>query len=133
MEERGKTRRCAMNMETPMLLLMKGHPGSGKSTLARLLAKRLRWALVDKDDARDCLGALKAAVGREELNTLSYTIMWRVADTQLACGNSVIVDCPLARRQLYEAGLRIAQQVGSSAGGAFRFFSLIGCCDLSAA
>ena len=47
------------------------------------------------------------------LNTCSYDAMWRVADRQLSGGNSVVVDCPLARRQLYDDGCRLAAQVGA--------------------
>ncbi|GBF91825.1 hypothetical protein Rsub_04930 [Raphidocelis subcapitata] len=45
----------------PVLLLVKGLPGSGKTSLARALARRLRWPLIDKDDARDCLQPIAAA------------------------------------------------------------------------
>ena len=47
------------------------------------------------------------------LNTCSYDAMWRVAGRQLSGGNSVVVDCPLARQQLYDDGCRVAAQVGA--------------------
>ncbi len=47
------------------------------------------------------------------LNTCSYDAMWRVAGRQLSGGNSVVVDCPLARRQLYDDGCRTAARVGA--------------------
>jgi predicted kinase len=43
------------------LLLIKGLPGTGKSALALALARRLKWPLIDKDDARDALEAAVAA------------------------------------------------------------------------
>lgn len=137
-----------------MLLLLKGHPATGKSALARRLASTLRWPVVDKDDARDCLeaslmpvpssasanggaaaggatssgggGAPSLAppaaaaqptgavvVAPRVLNDLSYDIMFRVAASQLSCGLSVIVDCPLARRELYERAAALARPSGA--------------------
>ena len=45
-----------------------------------------------------------------DLNVLSYEIMWRYAETQLLCRNSVIVDCPLARKELFQQGKHLASQ-----------------------
>ena len=42
------------------------------------------------------------------LNTLAYNVMWRFAEKQLLCGLSVIVDCPLAREELFVRGTAIA-------------------------
>jgi predicted kinase len=137
-----------------VLLLLKGHPATGKSALARRLATTLRWPVVDKDDARDCLEASlmpvpssgngggngnagptssggggvaptnpppaspqpnqtssssAVVVAPRVLNDLSYDIMFRVAASQLSCGLSVIVDCPLARRELYERAAALAR------------------------
>ncbi|KAG1679485.1 hypothetical protein FOA52_011084 [Chlamydomonas sp. UWO 241] len=106
----------------PVLVLMKGHPGSGKSTLARALARHLRCPLVDKDDARDVFEAHVAAQPRENggaraadcnWNELSYAVMFQVAGTQLSLGLHVVVDCPLARAQLYEDGLAVARKHGA--------------------
>ena len=103
--------------DRPILLLMKGHPGSGKSTVALEIARRCRWPLVDKDDARDALASLanwqealsEAAV--KALNETSYDIMFRVTARQLQCGLSTVVDCPLARQQLYVLAKALAAQV----------------------
>lgn len=92
------------------LLLIKGHPGTGKSTLAKQLAAALGWPLVDKDDARDCMRCSLATP--QELNDLSYAIMFRVAGTQLSLGMSCILDCPFARVSLYQHAAALAQQVG---------------------
>lgn len=50
-------------------------------------------------------------------NTLAYDVMWRVAGTQLRCGLSVLVDCPLARRALFNQAAALAQQVGGCCWG----------------
>lgn len=108
----------------PLLLLMKGHPGSGKSTLAHAIAsKSSLGCLVDKDDIRDALLPLERKLLRQEvelrmplhseLNSLSYQGMWNVAGRQLSVGLSVVVDCPLARRELLNEGLELARQHGA--------------------
>ena len=48
---------------------------------------------------------------QEELNALSYEVMWRYIEKQLLCGLSVIVDCPLAREALFAKGRQLACQV----------------------
>lgn len=50
----------------------------------------------------------------KDANALSYSIMLRTAATQLECGLSVILDCPLAHLQLYNRALAIANKVGPS-------------------
>lgn len=104
----------------PLLLLMKGHPASGKSTLARLLASRLGIAISDKDDSRDCFQAAEeqcGPAGAWDLNALSYQVMFNVASSQLACGQGVVVDCPLSKVELYQQASSIAEQVSDSVEG----------------
>lgn len=105
---------AASHPPAPLLLLLKGHPGSGKSTLAKLIAADCQFALSDKDDSRDCLKALEeqqGPAGTWDLNSLSYDIMFTVAGTQLSCGMSVVVDCPLSKVELYHQALAVAKQV----------------------
>lgn len=99
------------NVPEPVLLLLKGQPGSGKSTLAAALARALQWPLVDKDDARSAFQPLVAPHPAVDWNELSYAVLWRVVETQLRCGLSVVVDCPLARRTLFDRAAVLAQQV----------------------
>ncbi len=94
----------SMASAAPHLLLMKGHPATGKSHLAQALARRLRWPLVDKDDAKDHLYQLPQG------NQLAYQIAWQVTETQLRLGLSVIVDTPLSYPQGYETGQALARR-----------------------
>lgn len=94
-----------------LLILMKGHPGTGKSTLAGMLAQHLKCPLVDKDDARGALQALRGTVEAPLLNQISYDIMKDVVSRQLRCGMDVIVDCPLSRRAVLRHMVKLAEQV----------------------
>ena len=89
-------------MANPILLLMKGHPATGKSTLADVLARRLRWPLVDKDNIKDLTYQLPRG------NVLAYDIMWEMARRQLRLGLSVIVDSPLSYPVAYANGQALA-------------------------
>ncbi len=107
--------KCAIS--APLLLLLKGHPGSGKSTLAKQIATTFHIAISDKDDSRDCFQAAEeqhGPAGGWDLNALSYEVMFRVASSQLACGQSVVIDCPLSKAALYSKVVAVAQQVNAS-------------------
>ena len=107
------------NAMAPLLLLMKGHPASGKSTLARLIASKLRMAISDKDDARDCFQAAEEQFGPArawDLNALSYQVMFSFASSQLGCGQGVVVDCPLSKVELYQQAKLLAEQVFAAVG-----------------
>lgn len=108
--------RDTRSASAPLLLLMKGHPGSGKSTLARLIASNFGITISDKDDSKDCFQAAEkqfGSAGAWDLNALSYQVMFRVASSQLDCGQSVVVDCPLSKLELYQQANGIAEQVSS--------------------
>jgi len=100
---------CTLNM--PLLLLLKGQPGSGKSTLGRHLARRLSIPLIDKDDARDCFQALALANQHIDWNQLSYDVIFSIAESQLANGLGLILDCPLARHSLFVRAAALAEKV----------------------
>jgi predicted kinase len=90
---------------------VKGQPGSGKSTLGFALAAALRWPLIDKDSGRSAMQHLATAHPSIDWNSLSYDVMWRYAEAQLACKLSAIVDCPFARRQLFDTAAALANKV----------------------
>lgn len=86
------------------LIALAGEAGSGKSTLSRALGRRLRWPVIDKDDARDLLDNTNPG--------LAYDIMFNIARRQLLLGLSVICDSPLT------SGPWRAAQVAAETGAA---------------
>ncbi|KAJ7556452.1 hypothetical protein O6H91_05G084800 [Diphasiastrum complanatum] len=102
-------------MEGHVMVAMKGHPGCGKSTIARALSKSLRVPLIDKDDIRDCLSLLNplSSSSAAAFSALSYDVMWKIVQTQLQSGLSVIVDCPLARPHLFHTALSLSHRCGA--------------------
>jgi len=86
---------------------MKGHPATGKSAVAEMLARRLGWPLIDKDDAKDHI------LGLPEDNRRAYHIMWAVAGTQLRLGLNAIAVSPLAYPAEYASARRLAERYGA--------------------
>lgn len=113
--------------QRPRLIAMKGHPGCGKTTVSRGIATALHCPVVDKDDIRDCSMDLECPCvmactcesktfnfKSHKLNTLSYVVMWRVTQTQLALGLDVVVDCPLERPSLFDRAVALSEQYGAT-------------------
>ncbi|KAJ8480371.1 hypothetical protein OPV22_024098 [Ensete ventricosum] len=106
----------------PLIVAMKGHPGTGKSTLARAISAALACPLLDKDDVRDCTlpvqhalsGTGTGAAAAGLLNDLSYSVIWRLAATQIRLGLSVVVDSPLSRRTHLDRLLDLAHSAAAA-------------------
>lgn len=79
----------------------------------RAVCKELKWPLIDKDDARDCLQAPEDSCVQLDLNQISYNIMFKYCETQLQLGLSAVLDCPLARVALYRQASQLAERVSS--------------------
>jgi len=100
-----------------VIVAMKGHPGSGKSTIARSLAQALKWPLLDKDDVRDSTLPIQNLIPSSSagglLNDLSYAVIWKMAETQLELGSSVVIDSPLSRPHLFHQIAALAARHGA--------------------
>jgi len=104
---------------TAKLVIILGSPASGKSTLARRLGTDLDLGVLGKDDVKE---ALFDALGSEDrgftrrLSEASFTVLARLARTQLLLGHSCIVEgnwrsshAPSLGAILDESGARAAQ------------------------
>ncbi|UKD50844.1 ATP-binding protein (plasmid) [Amycolatopsis sp. FU40] len=90
----------------PAVLLVGGYAGSGKSTLGAILARRARWALLDKDSASSAVveAALQAlghsphdresALYRDVLRPAEYQALITSVMENVDAGNSVIATAP---------------------------------------
>jgi predicted kinase len=93
----------------PEVVLIGGYAGSGKTELGRILARRTRWAILDKDTTtRAVVEAALEQLGhsphdRESETYLSlirpaeYEALMATVMENVACGNSVIVTAPFIR------------------------------------
>ncbi len=91
----------------PVLMAMKGHPATGKSALARVIARRFRIPLIDKDDVKDYV------LDVPDANQLAYEVMWQVCATQLDLGLSVVAVSPLAYPEGYATAQVLAAKYGA--------------------
>jgi predicted kinase len=96
-----------IEVATPWLVALKGHPGSGKSTVGAALSREFGWPIVDKDDIQDTLDTHLASSDGP-----AYEIMFRVARTQLLHGISVILDSPFWKRT-YDNARALADERGA--------------------
>ncbi|MFS7900294.1 putative P-loop containing nucleoside triphosphate hydrolase [Helianthus anomalus] len=97
-----------------VIVAMKGHPGSGKTTLARFIAASLGCPLIDKDDVRDSTFTIESQLASDTtiqklLNHLSYEVIWRMVETQLSVGLSVVIDSPLSHRAHLDRLAKLAE------------------------
>jgi predicted kinase len=80
---------------TPVLIVLIGPPGSGKSTLAAAIAPELGAAVLNSDDITEpFFGIDRDSDAYVHARPTLYAALYRVAETNLALGLSVIVDAP---------------------------------------
>lgn len=92
----------------PALVIVCGAPGTGKTTLARLLAARLAYAILTKDDIKEALADELGAGDRErskQLGRMAYELLFTRARDLLTAGKPVIVEANF-HRDASDAALR---------------------------
>jgi predicted kinase len=84
-----------MTWAQPFLIIVTGRPAAGKSTLAKWLAQELGLPVVSKDRIREILFGQLGWADREwarQLGRVSIDLIFYFAQTQLAAGQSIILD-----------------------------------------
>ena len=87
---------------SPRIILIGGIPATGKTTLAKEISINLGVPFFNKDMLESTLIG-KNICSINELNGIGYTLMERIALSELELGRSVILDCiaPLKRVDKY--------------------------------
>lgn len=104
-------------MSLPLLVIVGGAPATGKTTLARELARRLRLAILTKDDIKESLADVLGTGDRarsRELGAAAYAVLFDVAERTLAVGTGVVVEANFYRDES-AAQLRALARAGRAA------------------
>jgi len=91
---------------------MKGPMGVGKSSISRAIGKRLKYCVIDKDDASDVLLNYLEPYGEtlKPYGKIAYEIMFKYVESLLSQGHNVIVDSPARGELAYLNAIKISER-----------------------
>jgi len=82
-------------LSKPCLILVMGVAGTGKSTLSREILRRLRAVYLDNNLIADAFFPdTRNGPNYKRLRPKFYKALYRIAEENLKCGNSVLLDVP---------------------------------------
>ena len=87
---------------------MGGFPGCGKSTLAKKISKDIGAIVIDRDVIKTTLMAYPNI--NEDINDISYRLMFDMANAYLGQGVSVVLDTPCYYQDIILKGQSIAEE-----------------------
>jgi predicted kinase len=90
----------------PLLVIVTGPPGAGKTSIAEPLAAKLGLPLLAKDNLKETLHDVLGGEGREwsqRLGVATFEVIFRVLDTLLAAGCSVVAEGNFSRPEPFRA------------------------------
>ena len=88
------------------LILVCGRPGSGKSTLSKVVAKELKFVLLDKDCIDEPFSpADRSPFYQTNIEPKAYHALLNLAELNLECGQSVILDAPWTHQMFRQPDL----------------------------
>ena len=82
-------------MDTPIVILITGHPATGKTTLAHYLAKELYLPLIWKDQIKEALLetlGLSSIEWSRKLSVTAWTLLYQQVENLLQAGVSHVVE-----------------------------------------
>ena len=90
------------------VLQMAGEPGTGKSTLARAVGSCTGAVVIDKDIIKSRM--LDFGVPEEVAADCSYDLFFRLGESFVYQGHSIVLDSPASYSYIRERGAAIASQ-----------------------
>jgi len=94
---------------------MSGIPGSGKSTLAKEMSRITKAVLINTDVLKSSvMTSFENEIDFKFAGKVSYDAAFALADSNLAIGNSVIIDSPCGYEIIWERGIYLSRMHSAS-------------------
>jgi len=94
-------------------LQISGIPGSGKSTLAKAISKEIDFIIIDHDTTKTALlEQINDDLSDGSIGQLSYHLDWKIIESLLDQGKSIIFDSPCLYDEMIEKGTLLSDKYG---------------------